>query len=58
MEDSAGHVAAVVALACEALVAGKVLAEGLFAADEEEEHDVGRVVVWPGSSAIFVTGCK
>ena len=41
LEDAAGHVAAVVALAGQALVAGEFLFEGLFAAGEEEEHDGG-----------------
>lgn len=38
LEHAAGHVAAVVALADDALVAGELLADGLFAAHEEEEH--------------------
>jgi hypothetical protein len=45
LEDAAGHVAAVVALADEALVALEFFAEGLLAADEEEEHGVGVGVI-------------
>lgn len=43
LEHASGHVAAVVALADDALVAREFLADGLLAADEEEEHD-GRVM--------------
>lgn len=39
----AGHVAAVVTLADDALVAGHLLAEGVLAAEEEEEHGDGGV---------------
>ena len=38
LQHAAGHVTAVVALADDAFVAGELLADGLFAADEEEEH--------------------
>lgn len=50
LEDAAGHVPAVVALAHEALVALELLAEGLLAADEEEEHGVGADVLRSGGS--------
>lgn len=39
LDDAAGHVSAVVALADDALVALDLVAEGVLAADEEEEHD-------------------
>lgn len=39
LDDMASHVTAVVALAYHALVAGHLLAEGMFAAGEEKEHD-------------------
>jgi hypothetical protein len=38
LEDMAGHVAAVVTLTDDALVAVKLAPEGLFSACEEEEH--------------------
>lgn len=41
LDDIGGHVAAVVALADHALVAGHLLAEGVLAAHEEEEHGEG-----------------
>lgn len=39
LEHATGHVTAVVTLAGDALVAREFLADGLFAAHEEEEHD-------------------
>jgi hypothetical protein len=42
VEDVAGHVTAVVALAYDSLIAGELLAKGVFATDEEEEHG-GRI---------------
>jgi hypothetical protein len=41
LDDVAGHVAAVVALADHAFVALDFLAEGVLSADEEEEHGCG-----------------
>lgn len=41
LEDAAGHVAAVVALADDALIALELLAKRFLAADEEEEHGGG-----------------
>lgn len=38
LDHMAGHVAAMVALADHALIAGNLLAEGALAAEEEEEH--------------------
>lgn len=49
LDDMAGHVAAVMALADDALIAGDLLAESVLAADEEEEHDG----LWSGG--VFAT---
>lgn len=38
LQNTAGHVAAVVALADELLIAGHRFAEGVLAENEEEEH--------------------
>lgn len=51
LEDVRTNIAAMSALADETLVAGEFLAEGLLAADEEEEHGVSRAV-------LFGEGCR
>lgn len=56
LEDAAGHVAAVVALADDALVALELLAKRLLAADEEEEHGGGIFGVVRGSDVVLESG--